>query len=99
VCRREKPNPGVRPQSTDLAHARPGQPERSTHDYYRHGTTSLFAALDIATGKIIGHCHPRHRHQEFLRFLNQIDEAVPAGQEIHLILDNYGTHKTPKVAS
>ncbi len=76
---------------------KPGQPERRTHDYYRHGTTSLFAALDIATGKVIGRCHRRHRHQEFLRFLDQIESEVPAELEIHLILDNYGTHKAPKV--
>jgi transposase len=76
---------------------RPGQPERRTHDYVRHGTTSLFAALDVATGKVIGECHRRHRSQEFLRFLDTIDETVPADLDIHLILDNYGTHKTPRV--
>jgi transposase len=99
LCVDEKSQIQALDRSQPILPMRPGQPERSTHDYYRHGTTSLFAALDIATGKIIGRCHPRHRHQEFLRFLNQIDEAVPAGQEIHLILDNYGTHKTPKVAA
>ena len=76
---------------------RPGQPELRTHDYVRHGTTSLFAALDVATGKVIGECHRRHRSQEFLRFLNTIDETVQADLDIHLILDNYGTHKTPRV--
>ena len=78
---------------------RPGQAERRTHDYYRHGTTSLFAALDIATGKVIGRCHQRHRHQEFLRFLEQIERTVSAGLDVHLVLDNYATHKTPKVAA
>lgn len=99
LCVDEKSQIQALDRSQPILPMRSGQPERRTHDYYRHGTTSLFAALDIATGKIIGRCHPRHRHQEFLRFLNQIDEAVPAGQEIHLILDNYGTHKTPRVAA
>ena len=85
-------------RSQPILPLRPGQPERRTHDYYRHGTTSLFAALDVATGKIIGRCHHRHRHQEFLRFLDQIERAVPAHLEVHLVLDNYATHKTPKVA-
>jgi transposase len=76
-----------------------GQAERGTHDYVRHGTTSLFAALDVATGKVIGRCHRRHRHQEFVKFLADIDAAVPAedGVTIHLVLDNYATHKTPAV--
>jgi transposase len=76
---------------------RPGQPERRTHDYPRHGTTSLFAALDVATGRVIGELHRRHRSREFLQFLNTIDAQVPADLDIHLILDNYGTHKTPQV--
>src|SRR5437879_604925 len=67
---------------------RPGQAERRTHDYVRHGTTSLFAALDVATGRVIGECHRRHRSQEFLRFLDTIDEQVAADLDIHLILDN-----------
>lgn len=74
-----------------------GSPERRTHDYRRHGTTSLFAALDVATGKVIGECHRRHRSQEFLRFLDTIDANVPSDLDVHLILDNYGTHKTPTV--
>jgi len=74
-----------------------GSPERRTHDYRRHGTTSLFAALDVATGQIIGECHRRHRSQEFLRFLETIEAHVPAALDVHLILDNYGTHKTPRV--
>jgi transposase len=76
---------------------RPGLPERQTHDYPRHGTTTLFAALNVAAGKIIAQCQPRHRHQEFLRFLKQIDDATDSALDIHLILDNYGTHKHPEV--
>lgn len=77
----------------------PGQAERGTHDYVRHGTTSLFAALDVATGKVIGRCHRRHRQQEFVKFLDEIDAAVPAeeGVTVHLVLDNYATHKAPAV--
>jgi transposase len=77
----------------------PGQAERGTHDYVRNGTTSLFAALNVATGEVIGQCYRRHRQQEFLKFLAEIDARVPKepGLEIHLILDNYGTHKTPRV--
>ena len=74
-----------------------GQPATRTHDYKRHGTTSLFAALDVATGKVIGQLKRRHRSAEFLQFLKAIDAAVPADQDIHLIMDNYGTHKTDKV--
>jgi len=81
-----------------LLQLRPGQVERHTHDYKRNGTTTLFAALNIATGGVIGECHHRHRHQEFLRFLKQLDKEVP-DKELHLILDNYGTHKHEKVQS
>ena len=77
----------------------PGQAERGTHDYERHGVTSLFAALNVATGAVIGQCYRRHRQQEFVKFLDAIDAAVPEeeGVAVHLILDNYGTHKTPRV--
>jgi len=75
----------------------PGVPERRTHDYSRHGTTTLFAALNIATGKVIGELHRRHRSQEFLHFLRTIEEAVPKRLDVHLVMDNYGTHKTPTV--
>jgi transposase len=75
----------------------PGVAERRTHDYLRHGTTTLFAALDIATGEVIGRLHRRHRSQEFLKFLRVIDARVPADLDVHLIMDNYGTHKTPAV--
>jgi transposase len=74
-----------------------GSPERRTHDYRRYGTTSLVAALDVATGKVIGECHRRHRSQEFLRFLETIDASVAPDLDVHLILDNDGTHKTPRV--
>ena len=69
------------------------------HDYKRHGTTTLFAALNVLEGTLIGRCMARHRHQEFIRFLNAIERAVPAGKVIHVILDNYATHKHPKVRS
>src|SRR6266568_2130673 len=68
-----------------------------THDYVRHGTTTLFAALEILEGKVIGQCFPRHRHQEFLKFLRRLDEEFPEKLKLHLVLDNYGTHKHPKV--
>lgn len=77
----------------------PGRPEKASHDYVRHGTTSLFAALDVATGKVIGTCHQRHRHQEFLAFLDHLAATVsrPPGATIHVVMDNYGTHKHPRV--
>jgi hypothetical protein len=68
-----------------------------THDYKRHGTTTLFAALNVLDGTVIGRCMQRHRHQEFIRFLNAIEAAVPAGKIVHVILDNYAAHKQPKV--
>jgi transposase len=76
-----------------------GSPERQTHDYIRHGTTSLFAALEVATGKVTGQCHEKHRHQEFLKFLKHIDRCYPVqeGETLHLILDNYATHNTEAV--
>ncbi len=73
---------------------RPGQPARRSHDYKRHGTTSLFAALDVATGRVIGECYPRHRAAEFRRFLDQIEANVPTDLDVHLVMDNYATHKT-----
>jgi transposase len=75
----------------------PTTPARMTHDYVRHGTTSLFAAFDLASGSVIAQHYRRHRHQEFLRFLKLIDAAVPAGLDLHLVLDNYATHKTPAI--
>jgi len=74
-----------------------GYVEGVTHDDYRHGTTTLFAALDVLDGKVITQCQPRHRHQEFLSFLKRLDASIPPGLEVHLIADNYGTHQHPKV--
>ena len=68
-----------------------------THDYIRNGTTTLFAALNVLDGTVIGQCMQRHRHQEFLRFLNRLERDIPAGRLVHVILDNYGSHKHPKV--
>jgi transposase len=76
---------------------RPGQAERRAHDYRRHGTTSLFAALDVKSGRVVGECHRRHRSTEFRHFLDTIDAAVPARLDVHLVLDNYGTHKTAPI--
>jgi len=97
LCVDEKSQVQALDRTQPIFPMRPGLPERQTHDYVRHGVTSLFAALDIATGKIIGACHRRHRHQEFLRFLRRIDAEVPKDLDVHLVLDNYGTHKTPAV--
>jgi transposase len=98
VRRREIPGPGPRPYPALVATGT-GQAERHTHDYARYGTNSLFAALNVATGQIIGKCHAKHRQQEFVKFLDLIDANVPkqADVAIHLVMDNYGTHKTPKV--
>src|SRR5829696_7872719 len=76
---------------------KPGKCGTMTHDYKRNGTTTLFAALNVLDGTVLGRCMQRHRHQEFVRFLNAVERAVPAGKLIHAILDNYGTHKHPKV--
>jgi transposase len=75
----------------------PGVPARQSHDYERHGVTSLFAAMDVASGVTISNCYRRHRHQEFLRFLSEVDAHLPRGLEVHLVMDNYGTHKVNKV--
>ena len=81
-------------RSAPVLPLRPGQAERHAHDYIRHGTTTLFAALDVRTGRVIGECHARHRAREFRRFLDTVDATVPRHLDIHLILDNYATHKT-----
>jgi transposase len=95
LCVDEKSQVQALDRTQPLLPLGPGQAERGTHDYVRNGTTSLFAALDIATGQIIGKCHRRHRHQEFIKFLELIDATVPQepGLTIHLVMDNYGTHK------
>jgi len=99
LCVDEKSQVQALDRSQPLLPMGPGQVERHTHDYARHGTTSLFAALDVATGKVIGNCQQKHRHQEFIKFLELIDEQVPEtpGVEVHLVMDNYATHKTPRV--
>ncbi len=91
--RRKEPDPGPRPNPAGLPML-PGIPERRTHDYKRNGTTSLFAALDVATGSVIGKCYRRHRAREFLDFLKVIDRNVPDGLDINIVMDNYATHKT-----
>jgi transposase len=97
LCVDEKSQVQALERTQPILPLRPSLPEQSTHDYERHGTTSLFAALNVATGNVIGECHRRHRHQEFLKFLDTIDSKLPPDGEVHLILDNYGTHKTTKV--
>ena len=76
---------------------KPGKTGTLTHDYKRHGTTTLFAALDVLDGTVLGRCMQRHRHQEFIRFLNAVEAAVPAGKLVHAIADNHAAHKHPKV--
>jgi transposase len=94
LCVDEKSQIQALDRTQPLLPMRPGQIERRTHDYKRHGTTSLFAALDVKTGKVIGELHRRHRSAEFRRFLDTIDQNVPPLLDVHLIMDNYGTHKT-----
>jgi len=97
LCVDEKSQIQALDRTQPLLPMRPGQIERRTHDYARHGTTSLFAALDVKTGTVIGEFHRRHRSVEFRKFLDTIDQAVPSALDVHLILDNYGTHKTAPV--
>lgn len=97
LCVDEKSQIQALNRTQPLLPMRPGQIERRTHDYERHGTTSLFAALDVKTGTVIGELHRRHRSVEFRKFLDTIDAAVPNDLDVHLILDNYGTHKTEAI--
>jgi transposase len=97
LCVDEKSQIQALDRTQPLLPMRPGQIERRSHDYQRHGTTSLFAALDIATGRVIGRCYRRHRAIEFRKLLAAVEAAVPAGLDIHLVLDNYATHKAPPV--
>jgi transposase len=97
LCVDEKSQIQALDRTQPLLPMRPGQVERRTHDYVRHGTTTLFAALDVATGKVIGSCHRPHRSSEFRKFLDLVDSQVPADLEVHLIVDNYGTHKTDMI--
>jgi transposase len=97
LCVDEKSQIQALDRTAPLLPMQPGQAERRTHDYKRHGTTSLFAALDAKTGAVIAETRRRHRSLEFRKFLDQIDASVPAALDVHLVLDNYGTHKTPLV--
>ena len=97
LCVDEKSQIQALDRSQPMLPMRPGQPARRSHDYKRHGTTSLFAALDIATGAIIGKCYGRHRAREFRDFLDEIEKNVPADLDVHLVMDNYATHKTPLI--
>ena len=99
LCVDEKSQVQALDRTQPLLPLQPGQAERQSHDYERHGTTSLFAALAVATGQVIGACYRKHRQQEFVKFLDKIDATVvkEPGLTIHLVMDNYGTHKTPRV--
>lgn len=97
LCVDEKSQIQALDRTAPLLPMRPGQVERRTHDYVRHGTTSLFAALNTKTGEVLASCEARHRSVEFRKFLSRIEESVPADLEIHLVLDNSSTHKTPLI--
>jgi transposase len=97
LCVDEKSQIQALDRTAPILPLRAGLPERQTHDYKRHGTTTLFAAFNILNGKVIGSCLPRHRAKEFIRFLNHLEKEVPADQDIHLIMDNYSTHKSAAV--
>ena len=97
LCVDEKSQIQALDRTAPILPLRPGLPERQTHDYKRHGTTTLFAAFNILNGKVIGSCLPRHRAKEFVRFLNQLEREIPPDQDIHLILDNDCTHKSAAV--
>jgi transposase len=97
LCVDEKSQIQALDRSQPVLPMMPGVPERRSHDYVRSGTTTLFAALEVATGKVIGSLHRRHRAAEFKKFLAKVDKTVPPALEVHLILDNYATHKTPGV--
>jgi transposase len=99
LCVDEKSQIQALERTQPILPLRPGIPARQTHDYLRHGTTTLFAALNMIDGTVIGDCMPRHRHQEFIRFLQIINVKTPPDLDLHLIVDNYGTHKHPRVQS
>ena len=99
LCVDEKSQIQALDRTQPMLPLRPGIPARQTHDYKRNGTTTLFAALSMLDGTVIGDCMPRHRHQEFIRFLQLINVKTPPDMELHLIVDNYGTHKHPRVQS
>lgn len=97
LCTDEKAQIQALDRTQPILPMRPGLPERRTHDYRRHGTTSLFAALDLISGQVISECHRQHRTSEFRKFLQRIDREVPSELAVHLIVDNYSTHKTPAI--
>ena len=97
LCVDEKSQIQALERSSPILPLMPGVPERQTHDYVRNGTTNFYAALDTASGKVIAEMTPRHRAEEFRRFLNLIERSVPEGLEIHVVLDNSSTHKTPQI--
>ncbi len=97
LCVDEKSQIQALDRTAPILPLRPGLPERQTHDYKRHGTTTLFAAFNILNGKVIGTCQERHRSREFIRFLNHLEVHLPADREVHLIMDNYSTHKSAEV--
>jgi transposase len=96
VCVDEKSQVQALDRTQPILPIRPGLPEKATHDYVRHGTTTLFGALEVAAGQVTDACYPKHRHQEFLRFLKKVAAAYP-GRELHVVCDNYATHKHPEV--
>jgi len=98
LCVDEKSQVQALDRTAPILPLRPGIPEKQTHDYVRHGTTTLFAALEVATGKVTDACYPRHRNDEFLRFLKQVAKAYPR-TKLHIVVDNYATHKHPNVTA
>jgi transposase len=98
LCVDEKSQIQALNRTAPILPLRPGLPERATHDYLRHGTTTLYAALDLATGKVTDACYPRHRSDEFLRFLKQVAKAYP-WVRLHIVADNYAAHKHPRVTA
>ncbi len=97
LCVDEKSQIQALDRTAPLLPLQPGQVERRTHDYARHGTTSLFAALDVKTGHVVGETHRRHRAREFRQFLDRLDATIPTDLDVHVVMDNYGTHKTPLI--
>ena len=97
VCLDEKSQVQALNRTQPILPLAPGVPARQSHDYERHGVTSLFAAMDVASGVTISTCYRRHRQQEFVRFLNEVDGNLPAGLDVQLVMDNYGTHKVSRV--
>src|SRR5438132_1335152 len=97
LCVDEKSQIQALDRTAPILPLRPGLPERQTHDYKRHGTTTLFAAFNILNGRVIGSCQPRHRAKEFVKFLHQLEKEVPPDQDVHLVMDNYATHKSEVV--